>query len=231
MERIALITPTSDRPIAFRLCEQWMSRAIAHYDGPFTWYVADDGTIPAQCTMGQVHIRREPSVSTQASFLGNMSALLSAIRETKILFIEDDDWYSPDYISTMARWLDDADLVGESHARYYNVPHRRYKLFPNLQHASLCQTGIRDTLLSTCKDLVEIGNTVFIDMPLWRIGQERGCAKLCDQTKRSLGIKGLPGKSGLNEGHLGDGWGEPDPDADLFRSWIGNDYQTYLAVT
>ncbi|NOX54094.1 MAG: glycosyltransferase family 2 protein [Planctomycetes bacterium] len=60
--------------------------------------------------------------------MGNLLAALQRVRHDKVVFVEDDDWYAPEYLAQMVRWLDQTDLVGETGARYYHLPTRRHHL-------------------------------------------------------------------------------------------------------
>ncbi len=230
MEDLAIITPTSDRPMAFQLCERWMVRAMAHYGRPVHWYVVDDGVEPAQCTLEQTVIRRVPCASPTESFLRNLSAGLEAVRESRVVFIEDDDWYAADYLSMMAESLERADIVGEGCAKYYSVPSRKYHVFPNYDHASLCQTGIRRRLLDWFKNYVARSTAAYVDLPLWKEGAAKFTRQLAGESLRCVGIKGLPGKKGLSEGHDGaPNWEGDDSRGEVLRSWLGvEDAAIYL---
>ena len=224
MEDLALITPTSDRPVAFQLCERWMARALADYGGPVRWYVVDDGVEPVRCSLDQTVIRRAPCASRAESFLGNLWAGLDAVRESRILFIEDDDWYAVDYVSAMAEALEHADIVGEGRAKYYSLPSRRFFVFENTDYASLCQTGIRRSLLSWFVGHVSQSKEVYVDQPLWMRGGANFRRRLANESRRCIGIKGLPGKTGLSEGHAGEpNWDGIDECGNILRSWLGQE--------
>lgn len=201
MREVTLITPTCDRPAAFRLCERWMRRAITSYGRDVEWIVADDGSVPARCTMGQRHLRRPKPTQRAESFLGNLSLALKSATGEKILFIEDDDWYASDYIAVMLRLLDHADIAGEAHARYYNLSQRTYKIMGNASHASLCQTGIRRGLAPWMLQHIERYKRTFIDIHTWRTGARARRRRLASETTLSVGIKGLPGTPGIGRGH------------------------------
>lgn len=232
MSQLTLITPTSDRPAAFRICERWMDRALNHFAGDVQWIVADDGVAPVDCTLGQVHIWRSPAADRRGSFLGNLLTAIRRARHEKVLFIEDDDWYAPDYLRTMHSWLDGADIVGEGRARYYNVATRRFHLCSNGGHASLCQTGIRRELVPWMIDHIERFHRVNIDLHLWKTGAKGKRQALRPESTRSAGIKGLPGKAGIGIGHrLGPG-NSHDADGTVLRRWIGReDAEMYLKLS
>ena len=198
---LTLITPTSDRPEAFALCERWMRRALDRFGGVVQWIVADDGRQPAECALGQLHMRREPTADRAASFVGNLLAAIEQVKYDRVLFIEDDDWYGPDYLKTMHSWLDDAEIVGESRARYYNVATRRYKVCGNTHHASLCQTGVRADLLREMGGHLQRHASTFLDIHAWKTISQGRPRLLRPETTLSTGIKGLPGTTGIGTGH------------------------------
>src|SRR5690606_35056809 len=111
------------------------------------WIVSDGGKEPALCTLGQTHLINGDPGDPKKNFLQNMRRGLEAAEGEIICFAEHDDWYSPDWLRCMRFWLDAADVAGEARARYYNVASRRWLQCPNTEHASLCQTGLRRSML------------------------------------------------------------------------------------
>lgn len=233
MSAITLITPTGGRPEAFALCEKYMARQT--YKGKINWVVVDDCVPETNCTMGQTVIRPKPAwqpgQNTQSKNL--QLALAAEHLDDKILFIEDDDHYAPGYLDLMSHWLDEAQLVGEKHTRYYNVRHRCSFISANKQHSSLCQTGFRIGILPLVKDICRQG-AKFIDMLIWSAAGERG--KLYPFHPRfspgpvsglCIGMKGLPGRLGIGMGHRQTGRWTPDPDMSTLQSWIGQDAANY----
>lgn len=229
--KLTLITPTSDRPVAFDLCEKWMRRALDRFDGEVQWIVADDGNTPVNCTLGQEHVCRPHAGNKKNSFLGNLQAALERVRYEKVLFIEDDDWYAPEYLSKMSCWLEDADICGEGGARYYHLPTRRYRVCPNRDHASLCQTGIRGELIPWMVDHVARHKSTFIDVHLWKTGAKERDRDLHPKTSLSVGIKGLPGTGGIGVGHRLGSRSRCDSDGSILRRWMPEeDADTYLQI-
>ena len=142
------------------------------------------------------------------------------------MFIEDDDWYAPEYMKHQYEQLKTADLVGEVPSRYYHVPSRQYRVMSHSQHASLCQTTVRSSVLPLLKEICN-ESSEFIDIRLWgrfdgikTIGSEPYC----------VGMKGLPGRPGIGIGHNPsrnrNDW-MADQDLTVLRSWIGNDVSLY----
>lgn len=233
MDGISLITPTSDRPAAFRLCERWMRGALERLPGvDVEWIVADDGRVPVECTLGQRHLRLPPASRPAASFRRNLQAALQQAARSKIVFIEDDDWYAPNYLVRMSEWLDGpARIVGEARAKYYNIRTRRYLRCHNRAHASLCQTGIARSLVPHLIGLLRRRSTAFVDIELWRWSAAARIPRLLwPNTQHSVGIKGLPGKQGIGIGHRLDRHCAVDDEGRVLRHWLGNDATIYENV-
>lgn len=225
---LTLITPTCDRPAGFALAERWMRRQTVQ---PDDWIVADGGTTPVTCTLGQRHIHhpRPPGVG---NFLGNLSAALDGAAGEVLVFIEDDDWYAPTHLEQLLAQLAAAPLAlaaGDDDQRYYNVAQRSWRTWKNVG-ACLCQTAIRQSvvprlleLIRTCGERASYG----VDTNLWRSipTAHRAIAK----THTVVGIKGLPGRTGLGVGHRPDEKWTADQDGAQLRAWVGADASRYLA--
>lgn len=168
----------------------------------------------------------EPSwISGQNTLARNLLAAIPTVKYDLVLVVENDDWYAPDYVTTMVARLDQHSLVGEVPARYYHVPSNQYLMNANTTHASLSQTGMRAELLSELRSICIAGGLSFIDIRLWNIDAKKGLY----MDKRSVGIKGLPGRPGIGIGHrpeAGCGW-QDDADGVVLRSWIGDDAELY----
>jgi hypothetical protein len=215
---VTLITPSSDRHFCIARCEEYVRRQT--YKGPLQWIVAEDSPDKYNLTCGQIHIHRKSSPDKVTSFLGNIKTLLPEIEYEYILIIEDDDWYSPEYIKLYKSRLDRYELVGEGPARYYNVQERRYRLCGNVSRASFCQTALRANQLPALYLSIQKQNA-FVDARLW----DKKCSKFVFQGDcHCVGIKGMPGKRGIGMGH------RPlkrlslfnsDPKMETLERWIG----------
>lgn len=206
--KISVITPTGGRPLAFKLCELWMSRQTRQSD---EWIVVDDYEIPTKCTMGQKIIRRTPFWKPGDMTLPqNLIEALKVVTGDIVIIIEDDDWYHPDYIKTVAQKFEQQlpneenkypHLVGGAAAIYYNINNYSYTMYNNIHPPSLCQTAFSSKLIPQ----VNIIASYFIkerwlDGLLWKYSK---CKKLTYSSKTPLviGIKGLSGRPGAGEGH------------------------------
>lgn len=219
---LTLLTTTGVRPEPWALCQQFMARQ--DYAGPVRWVVVDDGPVAQPVAFRRagwvVEVVRpqpywEPGQNTQAR---NLAAGLAVIRnDARVAVIEDDDYYGPGYLSDVDRWLDRADLVGESHARYFNVATGRGRAMSNDRHASLCSTAVKGTGLAALRIAVKRRRT-FIDVDLWSMH----VPKALFHTEHVVGIKGLPGRGGIGGGHR-DTFGKPMRLSD----WLGEDANLY----
>lgn len=197
--------------------------ASQDYSGPVQWIIVDDGTVPQEVSFSApgwevTVIRPEPfweqGQNTQARNLAAGAEYVSP--KDYLVIIEDDDWYSSTYLSDTVKLLDSYDLVGESHARYYNLPLRRYKVLGNQKHSSLCSTGMRGCATVLFKQLLQPG-IQFIDLDLWTRFEG---SKYIAQRDQVVGIKGLPGRGGIGMGHSESFSGKDDPSLEVFNTWV-----------
>lgn len=224
---LTLLTATGARPEAWAICERLM--AAQDYAGQVTWIIVDDGPEPQPVTFQRdgwqlVVIRPaplwQPGQNTQARNLRKGMEAVPA--DARLVIIEDDDYYRADWLTTIERKLDLAELVGECQARYYNIALRRGRQLSNNGHASLCSTAMRGQALDTFRAVCRPGRQ-FIDLDLWR----RHPSRHLFTGNRVVGIKGLPGRGGIGMGHRDDFKGIADPDLTLLRQWIGDDVELY----
>lgn len=224
--RLSIVTPTRDRPEAFALCERWIARQTRP---PEEWIVVDDGDTPARPTLGQVHARLEPGKSGAQSFADNVRKGLEIASGDLIAVIEDDDFYPRGHLEDLVARLARADLAGSVWQPYYNLKRRVWKLYHN-RGASLCQTGLRRSLLSLfflVIDEAKTENSFGIDGKLWAAAKRVGLALDNHDALASIGIKGLPGLEGLGVGHRPTNDWTPDPDGAKLREWVGDDAGAY----
>lgn len=230
---ISMITPTGGRDDSFRRCVEYVHRFKKPLDVPVQWVVVNDVD---ELKQDQVRITIKgidftfvkpahkwvSGVNTQAK---NLLVACDHILYDRIIFIEDDDWYSPDHLINIYNELETADLVGEFTSCYYHIPSRSYKIMVNSNHASLCQTGMRSTHIDELRKIC-MHHVNFIDWSLWRVIQSK---KLLT-TYNCVGMKGLPGRPGIGIGHtphIGQGWLKDDQLVTL-RKWIGEDFHLYF---
>lgn len=194
-----ILTTTGGRPDAWELCKRWMEAQVLK---PDAWIIVDDCpepsdlsgiTIPVMLVRPQPYWK--PGQNTQARNL--LAGLEHVNRDDQLAIIEDDDWYSPEYLRSVMQWLRRGDLVGEAYSLYYHVGNRQYKDCGNRQHASLCSTAMRGPAIMNFKRQCE-RRQKFIDLNLWR---ESRSPKFLAHSRLTVGIKGLPGRAGIGMGH------------------------------
>lgn len=251
--KISLITCTGDRPAAFRLCCKWMYRQTSPFaqDVDFRnevpwreWIVVDDskeqesrevnvdsltGPMPVLKTPGVLYVPL-PAMGTN-SLMRNLKAALPYVRGDFIFFIEDDDWYAPDYIARSIPLLEKYGAVGERHAIYYNLPARSWRRLNNQSYSTLCNTAISREMIPAFLTAME--NTPpgkSYDVVFWRAYAARG--HLAEKNTGSvIGMKGMPGRAGIGVGHRlehnPEAWTKDDENLTKLRELVGDDYNSY----
>lgn len=228
---LTLITVTGNRPEAWGLCQQFMQRQT--YEGPVRWIIVDDGEIAQPITFERegwsLEVLRpepfwQPGQNTQSR---NLRAAFDCISdEERIVFIEDDDWYSPNWLAIVDTQLAQADLVGERLAFYYNIRLKQYQQLRNGSHSSLCSTAIKGKAIAIFKSVCQ-ANHKFIDIALWRTPMPRRLFTSWEV----IGIKGLPGRGGIGMGHQAQPHFKPDPSGAVLRKMVGADADLYFNLT
>jgi len=226
---ITLITPTGGRPEAFKLCELYMSRQT--YKGAVQWIVVDDAFPPTVCTREQDYFRGPRAwVEGINTHRFNMEEALKHIDPSSeyILFIEDDDYYSPQYVEAMIGYLQHAEIAGLSNSRYYGLHVPGWKLMKNYAHASLSQTAIRKSMLPRFKQAVDSGDLYF-DSYMWkRVVDDFVPCLLVANSSLAVGIKGMPGRAGITGSHRDKGY-MVDSQGKKLEEWIGADVKYYTS--
>ena len=223
---LTLLTTTGARPEAFALCERYMFRQAGAR--PIRWIIVDDGDAaqalgPAPDRFSRIVVRPTPpwrlGVNTQGrnlkEGLAAARAAASPREDLRIVVIEDDDWYHETWLETITGALSSAALVGEGLARAYNVPYARYLTMNNRAHASLHSSALRGAAIDALESALATPQK-FYDCAIWAACADRKIIT----TRLTVGIKGLPGRPGIAEGHDGIS-GRPDPGGRMLRSWIG----------
>lgn len=229
---LTLLTPTSDRPQTLQLCVEWM--AAQTFDGPIQWIIVDDGEQHTKLNLSPLDDRftvskidKPRARSVPLSFRGNMATGLMSATCDRLLFIEDDDHYKPGWLEHCWKQFErGADVVGESRARYYHVPARRFAQLSNRQHASLCSTGITRRMFGWLDKRLRNRGGTYVDLDLWKASTNT----LLVDSKMVTGMKGLPGRGGIGTGHrFGQTRGRHDPQGRQLKQWVGaTAAQTYL---
>lgn len=188
----------------FSLCE-WLIRRQT-FEGDIQWIVVDDGITPTTCTMGQEYVRRSPnlaaSIGPNNHTVGkNLLEGLKLAKYSKIVVVEDDDYYSPDYVETWARLLDSYSLVGESGAKYYRLDNNTYEHFDTggyLTHAALARTGFRSSMVKSVMRCCEGDSAV--DSRVWASRPKSSLLMGPNVSGYHVSIKRGPGRTNKKHG-------------------------------
>ena len=224
---ITAITPTGDRPLAISLLKRWVNNQARK---PDQWVVVDDGKKPIAAHEGITYVRREPKPNDPRFTLSeNLRAALPHIRGDIILILEDDEYYAPNYIAEVAkRFRPDREVVGPGRSRYYHLPSGGYMVIGNMGHASLAQTAFRKSFVPTLKLILKPGK-LYIDFAVWQYAKRRKSGHVFYDAKPIyVGIKGLPGRTGIGRGHDRKIYRKFDTGRSVLKQWMPRDYQTYL---
>lgn len=228
---LTLITATGSRPQAWELCQHFMHRQT--YAGPVRWIIVDDGETAQPISFERAGwtlevLRPEPfwrpGDNTQSRNL--LLGLEHVSEDDRLVFIEDDDWYSAHWLEIVNQRLNLVDLVGERLAFYYNLRFRKYSQLRNGSHASLCSTAIKGRVIPMLEEICKT-RPKFIDLALWRLPVPRRLFT----SREVIGMKGLPGREGIGMGHQPPSNFKPDPTGELLRTMIGSDADLYFNLT
>ena len=217
-KQIYLICVTGGRPEAFGLLGGYINRQT--YQGPATFLVVDDcdPATPLPDSRFAVEVIR-PSWRWQKGDNTQCQSMALALEQVgdndTVLIIEDDDAYLQNHIEATLHELETVELTGEKVARYFNVYTRRHQTMSQSNHATLASTGVRGNALKLLREICD-RPARSIDINLWH---EFHGSKRLTENANVVGIKGLPGRSGIGIGHR-PAFGVPDTDNTL-QKWLG----------
>lgn len=235
---VTLITPTGNRPEAFDFCQRQMMRQT--YKGLIQWLIINDcpdetvkiiiptdSNIIPEVLKGPLAWR--PGINTQRP---NLTEALGHIKGDIVIgSIEDDDWYSPNFLTAYVNLLKIYPVVGEGNSTYYNLKSRSWKQWRNYQHCSLCQTGFRKELLPRFEEAIHSGE-LFMDMALWNIFHAHKLKPFIFLGQNyTIGIKAMPGRLGIGSGHFPDESFVSDPGFNKLKELVGADADFYIKIS
>lgn len=227
---ITLITPTGSRPEAFAQCERYIKNQT--FKNSIQWIVIDDSIPETKCTLNQTYVRSPKLWSTDINTQRyNIDAALEHITGEYIFIIEDDDYYHPQYLQYYFNLLSTTpvNVVGEADAKYYNLNIPGHRRMFNNEHSSLCQTAFHKSQLPLFSKAVHSGELYF-DVVFWNLLKENSIPRLLmNDSGLSVGIKGMPGRSGIGVGHKERGY-LFDTNFEMLRKWTGLNAEYYITV-
>jgi len=207
---IDIITPSGDRPLQFSLCVEWMKRQT--FTDLVHWIVVDDSVehysipkMPDNWTVTHIKKEKDPNIknSTQAI---NIMCAIDHLKYDNIVMVEDDDYYSPEWLEVCYNSLKTHSLIGRDNIIFYNMYTKSYwdKSYKGFDTNAMAQTALRSSLIPNLKNacLLDMDPTGMVDHNLWKsvdkndkILLERGPVEYV------VGIKGLPGRAGMSNKH------------------------------
>ena len=159
-----------------------------------------------------------------------MLGALERVKGQNVIVLEDDDWYGPEYVATMAAFLEEVELAGFTGFLLYNVCYRRYRPWDKTAFTCMSHTAFRRNVVPLLQKLIQDHNTAYPDVLLWQQSLKKRVWEVSSETNRlTVGLKGLPGRAGLSFGHR-PRWSafRFDPHAAKLREIIGEDVDLYL---
>lgn len=225
---ITVITPTRDRPAGFNLCRKWIERQTCRSD--IDWIVVDDGNISVDIPhLEYRYLRRPPSEKKFTNFDNVLFGLEQANGEV-VMYIEDDDWISPNYVQNMVDNVSGVSAAALGGDLIYHIGYRRYidhripakEAKSRLRFmGSFCVAGEGIELLGqACRDASRVEDPL-IDLRFWKLIAGRKLPFNVFASLDIVKIKGIPGRS-ITWKHGAD-VGTRDPDEKYLRSLIGDD--------
>lgn len=236
-----LITPTRNKQKALNLLARWVARF--HLRFGINWIVVTDGDTNDMPCLARV-IRREGDVYLDHqgqhvcdaipglhSMLNNLSAGLAIAAEGRpTLILEDDEWYSPDYVSFMERGLNTQDIFGIAPSHYVDLSNMSYRCMHNVSFCSLAATGFHWKVVPFIRSLIARGSP-FIDGMLW--DEYPGSKRIHEDNRnpcRNVSFKGIPGCEGIGISHR-EHLGSRDPKMTQARKLMPrDDLESYLQL-
>ncbi|MDM0122206.1 glycosyltransferase [Variovorax arabinosiphilus] len=125
--KIAVVTPTFNRPeLLVQTLRYFLAQDVVDSDN-LHWFVLDDSPVPGSLASLQdprIHYRCLPSKISLGSKRNQLNAMAKAWGADFICSMDDDDWYGPQYVSSMVDLLvakEDCLFAGSSQDYYYHV--------------------------------------------------------------------------------------------------------------
>lgn len=225
MSDFTVITPTGDRPEAFKICCEMMRKQTVK---PTKWLIVDDGDSKLELPDFPFiqYVKRERK-ETGHTLPYQMKEAIKYVETYKIIIMEDDDWYDKSYLEVMGSLIGKYDIVGQVDSVYYRVPDKTWLRHENKRHCSLCQTGFTKKLFPII--LSQDNKNPYLDLSLWKNKLKTTKYLMSNRKDLCIGIKGLPGRVGVSAGHRSS---HPrftkDVDLSVLKSFIGEDVKYYL---
>ena len=199
--------------------------------------IVDDGIEPLQINPSIPFTVIHPENKWRLGDNTQKRNMLIAMNECKgdiIAVIEDDDWYGPDYLSTMIDHLSHGfAVVGLSNVPYYNIMYKKYKNLKNGSFSPMGMTVFKRSAINTLRAILSTYDNRF-DVRFWKtLTVPRNLiSPIVNKKPIAVGIKGVPGRPGLGIGHncSDPGWQNDLATMSTLETWIGADSEEYRKI-
>ena len=148
-----------------------------------------------------------------------------------IAFIENDDYYAPNYLETMAQMWEEngcSDMIGTTYSHYYHLSMLKYSKLEHFTRSAAMNTFIKPNLnISWCAD-----SQPYTDMHLWT--NLKGVSKtlVAPENIISIGMKHGIGKcGGAHHTNRLDRYRESDEDRHWLKSNTLDSFDFYYAMS
>jgi len=126
----------------------------------------------ARCKEYVSRFTRQPDehlIVSSTDFRANLRKMTESAQGDMLAFIEDDDWYHPEYLKDMHDRLEYSKraIIGYDPTLYYHIQHEGYRIIPHQNRASLYATvGLSNVLYTALDPILEDKNKP-VDISLW----------------------------------------------------------------
>ena len=208
--RVSVFTPSTGRPEMLALCR----KRIEEQDYPILEHIVQEG----------------------GTLVENLISGLPKTSGDIVVIAEDDDYYSPDWVTECVNGLNlGAVAFGDIHSHYYHLGLGRRKVFRHPGRSSLNSTAFRRELIPTLVEACTSEKS--IDIRFWRALNDGHVPRAFRDSPNPLviGLKGGPGLRGMGIGHLQRTYLNYDCDTDdenctLLRSLLGGAADEYISL-
>lgn len=238
---LQLITTTGFRREAFNLCRQYMQRQ--DFKGEVHWIIAHDDDPSHYVGMRQKHFPwKIQTIDCSNIYRQGLNTQIRNLRLAMqridlahpVLIIEDDDWYPPHWLDLCHRALSSGktDLFGQRLMQKFNLKERIARIVSS-DRSCLCATGTVGVGTQALVNTLKTPGLRLADVKLWNVKNLR---KVLAPENHVVGIKGMPGRSGidstwfLDQSSFKNPANRPDPNFSYLKKWLGPDADVYIKI-
>lgn len=210
--KVSVVTISNHRPEALQLCQRWF--AHQDYCGP-TEHIIEEGR----------------------PFNENLAAALKRVSGDVVVFMEDDDYYRPFWLTWCVGRLQSCELAGQEGGKFYHLPSGGYATRGKNPEGKT-QTWMMASAVRACvvpRLIARAEGAGMSDAQLWAPSKD----KRLTPGDGFVSLKGVPGRDWYHGGALGKHsaehqmWRDHDDERrTVLKKWIGdkNHAEAYLSL-